>query len=233
VSDRTDERVLVVPTSVFHEAGVFQGFSPRVEHYLPRLLDPQHLTYRPRAAAETDPSFKQLIPYVVLRWGDQVFTYTRGKRATETRLQALRSLGVGGHICAEDENLFGSSYQEGMLREVTEEVYLESAYEERCLGLINDDRTPVGQVHLGIVHLFALAEPKVRRREQALTRAGFAPLAELRGQRDEFETWSQFLLEGDVLLGPLLARRAMGVSSPISTGLNRLTPPPPLSRVSC
>jgi hypothetical protein len=43
--------------------------------------------------------------------------------------------------------------------------------------------------------VFDLEEPKVRRREQALTRAGFAPLAELRRQRDEFETWSQFLLD--------------------------------------
>jgi predicted NUDIX family phosphoesterase len=82
-----------------------------------------------------------------------------------------------------------------MFREVAEEVRLESAYEERCIGLINDDSTPVGQVHLGIVHVFELAEPKVQRREQALTRAGFAPLVALRGQRDEFEAWSQFVLE--------------------------------------
>jgi predicted NUDIX family phosphoesterase len=82
-----------------------------------------------------------------------------------------------------------------MFREVAEEVHLDSSYEERCLGLINDDSTPVGQVHLGIVHVFELAEPKVRRREQALTRAGFAPVAELRRQQDEFESWSRFVLE--------------------------------------
>jgi predicted NUDIX family phosphoesterase len=191
--------VLVVPTAVFHAAGVFQGFSPAADHYLPRLLDPAHLSYRPRAEVETDPSFKQLVPYVVLRWRDQAFHYTRGKRATETRLQALRSLGVGGHISSDDAGLFGPAYREAMFREVAEEVYLESPYEERCLGLINDDSTAVGRVHLGIVHVFTLAEPKARRREQALTRAGFAPLAELRRQRDEFETWSQFLLEEGVL----------------------------------
>jgi predicted NUDIX family phosphoesterase len=195
VSDKSAERVLVVPTAVFHEAGVFQGFSPRVGHYLPRLLDPARLSYRPRAEVETDPAYKQLIPYVVLRWGEQVFHYTRGKRATETRLQRLRSLGVGGHIDAEDANLFGDPYREGMLREVREEVYLESEYVERCVGLINDDGNPVGQVHLGIVHVFELAGPRVRRREQALTQAGFAPLAALRAQREEFETWSQLLLD--------------------------------------
>jgi len=124
-----------------------------------------------------------------------VFHYTRGKRATETRLQALRSVGVGGHISSDDSGLFAPAYREGMLREVAEEVYLESEYSERCLGLINDDSNAVGQVHLGIVHVFDLAEPRARRREQALTRAGFAPLAELRQQRAEFETWSQFVLD--------------------------------------
>jgi predicted NUDIX family phosphoesterase len=194
-SDAADERVLVIPTEVFHRAGLFQGFSPRADHYLPWLLAAGHLSYRPRGQVETDPSWKQLIPYVVLRWGDQVFHYTRGKRASETRLQALRSIGVGGHIGAADGSLFDPPYREAMFREVAEEVFLEAAYEERCLGLINDDSTPVGQVHLGIVHVFELAEPKVRRREQVLTKAGFAPLAELRRQREEFETWSQFVLD--------------------------------------
>lgn len=185
----------MVPTAVFHDAGVFQGFSPRVAHYLPRLLDPRHLSYRLRAEVETDPSYKQIVPYVVLRWRDQVFHYTRGKRATEVRLQALRSIGVGGHISADDRTLFDSPYREALFREVDEEVRLGSAYEERCLGLINDDSTPVGQVHLGVVHVFDLAEPKVEPREQALTRAGFASIEELRTQREEFETWSRFVLD--------------------------------------
>jgi predicted NUDIX family phosphoesterase len=207
---KSSERVLVVPTAVFHEIGVFHGFSPRVEEYLPRLLDPTNLSYRPRAEVETDPSFKQIIPYVVLRYSGkrtsevtqtpEVFHYTRGKRATESRLQALRSIGVGGHISADDTTLFDSPYREAMFREVQEEVRLETGYTERCIGLINDDTTPVGQVHLGVVHVFDLEEPKVQPREQALIRAGFAPLADLRAQREEFETWSQFLLDQDFML---------------------------------
>jgi predicted NUDIX family phosphoesterase len=195
MNDKGQERVLVVPTAVFRDAGVFQGFSPRLEQYLPQLLESPQLTYRPRAEVETDPSFKQLVPYVVLRWRDQVFHYVRGKRATEARLQALRSIGVGGHISADDTNLFEDPYRRGLFREVAEEVQLETTYEERCIGLINDDSTAVGQVHLGIAHVFELAEPKVRRREQALTQAGFAPLAELRERRREFETWSQLVLD--------------------------------------
>jgi predicted NUDIX family phosphoesterase len=193
--DKLAERVLVVPTAVFHDIGAFQGFSVAVDRYLPRLLDAANLSYRPRAEVETDPSYKQLIPYVVLKCGEQVFHYARGQRGTEARLRALRSIGVGGHISQDDSNLFGDPYREGMLREVAEEVHLESDYNERCLGIINDDSNAVGQVHLGIVHVFELREPKVRRREQALTKSGFAPLPELRAQQDEFETWSQIALD--------------------------------------
>lgn len=197
MSDREVEQVLVVPTAVFHRAGLFQGFCAEVERYLPLLLDPVQLRYLPRPEAENDPSFKQLIPYVVLRHGGHIFHYTRGASGGEARLRAKRSVGVGGHICATDAG--PDVYRAGMLREVEEEIYLETTYRERCLGLINDDRTPVGQVHLGIVHLFDLTEARVRHREEGLTQAGFAPLGELVAQRDQFETWSQFLFDGDWL----------------------------------
>jgi predicted NUDIX family phosphoesterase len=192
--DAANERVLVVPTAVFHAAGVFHGFSARVDEYLPRLLDRKVLSFRPRSEVETDPSFKQIILYVVLRSGEMAFHYTRGKKGSEARLRALRSIGVGGHISESDQSLFDDPYRQGLIREVKEEVQLDSPYTERCIGLINDDSSPVGQVHLGIVHVFDLDEPKARRREAAIANAGFAPLSELRRQADEFETWSQFLL---------------------------------------
>lgn len=193
--DNSSERVMVIPTSVFHELGVFQGFTPRVDQYKPRLLDAAHIEYRPRGQVEDDPSWKQIVPYVVLRWRDELFHYTRGKRASETRLQALRSIGVGGHIRADDKTLFGDAYREGMLREIREEVTIAGPYTEQCIGLINDDATPVGRVHLGIVHLFELQEPKVERRESALTRTGFARLCQLHAEQHEFESWSQYILD--------------------------------------
>jgi predicted NUDIX family phosphoesterase len=152
----------------------------------------------------------------VLRCGDQLFHYTRGKAGTEARLRSLRSVGVGGHISSDDGVLPPDAYRAGMRRELEEEIILESPYKEQTLGLINDDRTPVGQVHLGVVHLLDLPEPRVRRREEALAECGFSPLAELRNQRTAFETWSQFLLEG-----PWLVRARVGV--PPSGGSSPLT----------
>jgi predicted NUDIX family phosphoesterase len=199
VIDKSAEQVLVVPTIRFHSLGIFQGFCPRVGDYLPALLDPAHLRYLPRSHAETDPSFKQLIPYIVLRYRYRVYSYTRGHSGGEARLRALRSLGIGGHICTDDSAVSDDPYRTGLMRELDEEVFLDTEYSERILGLINDDLTPVGQVHLGIVHVLDLAEPNVRHRDEALADGGFASLKQLRQLRDEFETWSRFLLDGDWL----------------------------------
>lgn len=189
-----EEHVLVIPAAILHQAGLFQGLSRDVEHYLPRLLDPANFSFLPRGQAEEDPTFKQLIPYVVLKYRDQVFHYRRGQGAGEKRLRALRSVGIGGHINPIDHATGAHPYREGMLREVAEEVALGSAYHETCLGFINDDATQVGQVHLGIVHVFELETPTVERREAVLTDAGFAPTRLLLEQAEEFETWSRFVL---------------------------------------
>jgi predicted NUDIX family phosphoesterase len=194
-----EERVLVVPASRFHLLGHFQGFSADMERYLPTLLEGDDLAYRPRGEMEQDPSFKQLIPYVLFRYTDSdgtvhLFQYTRGGGQGEKRLHAKRSVGVGGHISADDVGdriSHHEIYREGMQRELAEEVIIDSPYEERCVGLINDDETPVGQVHLGVVHICDVLRPAVRPQEEDILDAGFRPVREILSQIDGFETWSQ------------------------------------------
>jgi predicted NUDIX family phosphoesterase len=196
-----DEQVLVVPRSLFERAGAFQGFSGDTAAYLPLLLDPANTSWRPRATVEEDPSFKQLIPYCVLAWRDadgrpHYFAYTRGGGQSEARLRAKRSVGIGGHISSTDgEHGDDTSYDAGMRRELAEEIAIGGGWTSRCLGLINDDSNPVGQVHLGIVHLLELERPEVASRESELVECGFAPLDDLLGDRDRFETWSQIALD--------------------------------------
>ena len=189
------EHVLVVPTLLFHEIGYFQGFSERTEPYLKTLFEPAYTKYRPRDEVEDDPSYKQLIPYCILRYGDQLFSYERGAASGEERLKQKRSIGIGGHISASDAGKSSSAYQEGMRREIDEEVYLDTTYREQLVGLINDDQTEVGKVHLGIVHIFDLDSPKVRPRENSIIEAGFATPAQCAEDRDRFESWSQICLD--------------------------------------
>jgi predicted NUDIX family phosphoesterase len=197
-----EERVLVIPTRRFHKLGHFQGFSAAVDRYLPALLEGDDLAYRPRGEMEQDPSFKQLIPYVLFRYTNSdglayLFQYTRGGGQGEKRLHAKRSVGVGGHICSDDVRERANHhqiYREGMQRELIEEVIIDSPYEERCVGLINDDETPVGQVHLGVVHLCEVLTPKVRPREEDILEAGFRPINEILSQLEGFESWSQIVV---------------------------------------
>ncbi|HZN34018.1 MAG TPA: phosphoesterase [Pirellulaceae bacterium] len=193
------EHILVVPTEVFHRLGYFQGFSGDTERYLRGLMDPAHTSYRPRAAMEQDPSFKQLIPYVIFRHRDaaggvQLFQYTRGKGQGEARLHAKRSIGIGGHISA-DDSAAASAYEEGMRRELEEEVAINTSYSSRMVGLINDDQTEVGKVHLGVVHLVDVERPAVQPRESEIIDAGFRPVPELLADIARFETWSQICLK--------------------------------------
>lgn len=190
----TDECVLCIPTAHFRAVGYFHGFRSADGAYLAALLDPARFCFRPRSSVETDPSFKQLIPYVALRCGTDIFYYRRGSTGTESRLRALRSVGIGGHISDADAAGAADPYRAGMLRELSEEVAVEAEYAERFLGFINDDSTPVGSVHLGVVHLFDLSAPAVTPRETGIAESGFAPLQQLLNDREQFETWSQFVL---------------------------------------
>ena len=189
------EQVLVVPTLLFHEIGHFQGFCSDADRYLKTLLDPAYTSYRPRDEMEQDPSFKQLIPYCIFRCNGEIFSYRRDTGQGESRLLGKRSVGIGGHISTVDEVAGGSTYLEGMRREIEEEVFLESGYRHECVGLINDDLTEVGKVHLGIVHIFDLDAPQVRPREQSIIQTGFATPTDLLRERDQFETWSQICLD--------------------------------------
>jgi predicted NUDIX family phosphoesterase len=207
------ERVLVVPTALFHRLGHFQGFSAEVDRYLDELLDPRNTSFRARAEVEEDPGYKQLIPYVLFRHRSaegevRLFAYTRGNGQGEGRLRLKRSVGVGGHISAEDASEgVGDPYGEGMRREIEEEVEVGGTFHPRLVGLINDDQTPVGRVHLGVVHVCDLAAPAVRPREADIQESGFVPVGELMADMSRLESWSQICLEA------LFGRRALAVAA--------------------
>lgn len=196
-----DEEVLVIPARLLDELGAFSGFQSNVERYLPSILDRQNQSFRPRSLVEDDPSFKQLIPYVILECSDanqtQLFQYTRGGGQGEKRLHAKKSLGIGGHISIEDAT--GSTgadwYQTGMQRELDEEVKIECGGQQRIVGLIYDDSSEVGRVHLGVVHIMQLGSCKVAPAEEDLVDSGFVKIDDIKGHFDQLETWSQLCIK--------------------------------------
>lgn len=193
----SEEEVLVIPESRLALLGNFSGFRPFNQDALDALLNPEFMEFRPRSTVEEDPTFKQLIPYALLQTEidstPSVFQYKRGKGQGEKRLHALRSIGIGGHISREDAD-GDDLYRSGMQRELNEEVVLDTEYDEELVGFIYDDSSPVGRVHLGVVHRLKLHSAAVHNREADIAESGFQPVSQMLASLDEFETWSQLCL---------------------------------------
>ena len=192
------ENVLVIKRSLFDRLGAFQGLKFEPERYLGTLLSRGNNFFLSRAAAEVDPDYKQIIPYAIIAHGNRVLYYVRGKKAGEQRLVAKGSIGIGGHMNDRDESLFAwdeEAYRAGVEREVNEEIRIGTTFDDRIVGLLNDDTTEVGRVHLGVVHVFKLDEPKVDKREAMITNLEFLTRDQLLSRRDSLETWSQLCVD--------------------------------------
>jgi len=152
-----------------------------------------------RALLETNPAFRQLIPYVVVKQGDKYLAYERSVSGGESRLHNLFSIGIGGHVDAVDavydeKGVFQltDTLRTGMYRELHEELGLtESDFlGMTTIGYLSKDVTPVDEVHLGIVLVAEVhADLVVSSKEDALNLAGFLAADEL--AKLNLESWSE------------------------------------------
>jgi predicted NUDIX family phosphoesterase len=146
--------------------------------------------FEPRQAMEADPSFKQIIPYLVLRDGERYFLMRRTRAGADARLHDRWSIGVGGHLNPGDGDLLG-----GLRREWDEEVVAGFVPDFRLVGLLNDDTTAVGQVHLGAVYVADAVGRPVEIRETEKLSGGFAPPQAVAAVADDLETWSRLAFD--------------------------------------
>jgi len=202
----TEERVLCFERKLLDQLGVFQGISLEIQKYLPVVTSSAQVLYLNRSDAEQDRRYKQLIPYVLVICDGKVLRYRRGRGGQETRLHGLYSVGVGGHISEEDHGLFSSrvGYQEGMRRELLEEVAIDEA-KDVAVAVINDDSTEVGYVHFGVVHVMPVANEAIVGRRSGILNPEFVPFAEAVKDLSVYESWSRFCLQH---LDSLLAKAA-------------------------
>jgi predicted NUDIX family phosphoesterase len=151
--------------------------------------------FLPRADVEPDRSWKQVIPYLVLRDGPRYFLMRRTQAGGDARLHDRWSIGVGGHLNPGDGDLPG-----GLRREWREEVRADFEPEFRLIGLLNDDTTDVGSVHVGAVYVADAAGRPVEIRETHKLTGAFAAPAEVAAVVDRMESWSALVfahLEGE------------------------------------
>jgi predicted NUDIX family phosphoesterase len=143
-----------------------------------------------RAIAEEDRTHKQVIPYVILRDGERWFLMRRTRGGGDARLHDLWSIGVGGHLNPGDGDVAG-----GLRREWAEELIAGFVPEFAPIGLLNDDTTPVGSVHVGIVFTADAAGRPVEIRETDKLAGAFATTEEVAAVVDAMETWSRLVFE--------------------------------------
>jgi predicted NUDIX family phosphoesterase len=195
MSGRAAELVYAVPRDL-----LFDGVEPwlgvrrhGVGGILQRVNDSGRFV--PRGPAETDPTIKQIIPYLVLRDGDRVFLMRRTRAGGEARLHDHYTIGIGGHLNPGDGTPLG-----GLLREWNEEIAADFVPDLEFFGLLNDDTVDVGRHHFGLVYVADAAGRPAAIRERDKLSGSFEPVAVLRVAYDGMETWSRLVL--DALVDP-------------------------------
>jgi len=188
------EDVLVVPRSALFGADEWVGFR---DADLDGLLASvrRHYHFRPRKEVEEDPTEPQIIPYVVFRHEDRYFLTHRLRRSSERRLRHLYSLGVGGHINPEDVAGAADPIDAGLRREWEEEVVYSGGFQYRLIGAINDQTTPVGRVHVGLIFLVDGDQPEISIREVDKLAGTLLPLDTMRSYYLDMESWSQLIFD--------------------------------------
>lgn len=195
-----DEQILVVKRDeLFSQYQAWNGLNRDNIDYFIKLIE-QKKEFMPRHLVEEDVTYKQIIPYLVFRYGERYFLMQRQAQASETRLQNKYTLGIGGHIREEDiqhNNIFSWAH-----REFHEEVKYTDAMGFRPVGILNDDSNPVGQAHLGIVILIQGQTPDIQVKSE-LKSGKLYNVRELELYQERMESWSQILL-AHILKSPRL-----------------------------
>jgi predicted NUDIX family phosphoesterase len=184
-----EERVFVVPRASIADRAAWYGIRTDDLDGFVEALE-RDGRYEPRPQMEVDPSFKQVIPYLILRDSERYFLMRRTRAGVDARLHDRYSIGVGGHLNPGDGGVLG-----GLRREWREELVADFEPAFRLVGLLNDDTTEVGAVHLGAVYVAEAAGRPVTIRETDKLTGSFAEPHEVAAVADKLETWSRLCFE--------------------------------------
>ena len=150
-----------------------------------------------RSIAENNNRYKQIIPYSIFRYKNDILCYKRSKAGNEARLHNLYSIGIGGHINLIDSRgkLSPISILESARdREIEEEFSLTIYGQPNFLGFINDDTNMVGKVHLGIAYEWFLASKYVEAKEKSIEEYIYISIDDLLSTNLNLETWSTIVV---------------------------------------
>lgn len=189
------EQILAIPAENvwnilnYQEKGVIKALDVDI---MDKLL--LHGVFRPRNILEEDPSYKQIIPYAVICYGNEVYMFRRLNKQTEARLHNKCSLGVGGHMNPYGDKIDIDYLHHELEREMHEEVKLGEGCEivdMKPVGFINDDLSEVGKVHLGVLYHITVSNNHIEINETEKMTGEWVAISDLAKYYSNMETWSQ------------------------------------------
>ena len=186
-----DEHILVVKRSYLFPHGDWHGLAEHdFDHYMHIINHKKE--FHPRSLMENDPTYKQIIPYLIFTHDNKFFLMQRRATASESRLQNKVTLGIGGHVRQED--IKENSLFAWATREFHEEVNYIGNVSVKPVGILNDDTDDVGKVHIGFVLLLTGDSPNISIKSE-LKSGTLVSLQECIEQKNCMESWSQFVVD--------------------------------------
>ncbi len=188
------EKILVIPREKLFENIFFEGFErEKITYYLERIK--KYSIFMKRFSVENDPNYKQIIPYLIIKFKNKYFMFQRFPVGVEDRLFYKYSVGIGGHINEKDVKKNKDLINSGLEREFGEELIYNKKLNYKIVGLINDDFDEVGKVHFGIVYLIEIETPEIRVRENSKMEGRLVGKEDLLKYKYKMERWSQILID--------------------------------------
>ena len=195
-----DEQILVVNRKELfnNEENHFYGFIEKNDEKTKKIISTfESYEVKRRGDMEEDQNYKQLIGYVLLKdeVTGEVLVYKRLVGGGEARLHGKASVGIGGHMNEVEGKTIFEMLKINAARELNEEVGVseEDALNNlHFIGLINDDKTEVGQVHVGVVYECKVDKQLVEVKEDDTLVIKWMTGEEAKAE-ENYETWSEFL----------------------------------------
>jgi len=163
------------------------------EHIFDLILE-KHI-FMSRDLAEYDFEHKQVIPYLIIRKGDNFLLLQRTSKQTEKRLHNKFSLGIGGHINPDSSEHGNNLIIGGLYKELHEEVFIKSPATLTFIGTINDESNSVSKVHLGLLYELDVLSDTYEVLEKDKMSAQWENRKNLIHYYDRLETWSQIVYD--------------------------------------
>lgn len=188
------EKILCIPEEVLFQSEKWNGLKDDNLDQYKKLIEEKG-EFRSRDSLEEDPSYKQVIGQIILKYKDKYFLHKQVNRS-EDRLNSLCPLFIGGHIEEFDLKQGEDTIERALMRELEEEVgFSANIVNKEFKGLIYiEDENPVNLVHVGMAYVFELDGDDVHVIEEGLEDVGFVSLDYLKTNPERLTYWSRVMI---------------------------------------